>query len=295
MTKTEKENRFQINGEKLFQLFKYSLYLLLSMNVYHFFVVDYAASSQTFANGIEIGEIIQAYTATIDTAAWVVLLLLFELETYVLDDEKLKGGLKWSMNFLSLVAYTFIIYSFYGYVSKYIMLHTLVPFSVDDACSLVGSTFTYIDEIDEYLPFSAEICQSFNNLPLQQISGTEIITTQERLLDAQRLSVVEVINSADWLIIVFLLEAEVYLQLRGRLTKKMLYTSKWIKSVLYSVLLLAAIYWGIEGDFLDFWDAFLWLLAFVFIELNIFEWNAETSEQEDNALSETNSTVNHNP
>lgn len=36
-------------------------------------------------------------------------------------------------------------------------------------------------------------------------------------------------------------------------------------------LLLAAIYWGIKGDFVDFWDAFLWLVAFIFIELNVFE------------------------
>ena len=37
-------------------------------------------------------------------------------------------------------------------------------------------------------------------------------------------------------------------------------------------------YWGFVGDFLDFWDAFLWLVAFVFIELNIFQWQVETEE-----------------
>ena len=26
---------------------------------------------------------------------------------------------------------------------------------------------------------------------------------------------------------------------------------------------------------MDFWDAFLWLVAFVFIELNVFEWRQE--------------------
>ena len=42
-----------------------------------------------------------------------------------------------------------------------------------------------------------------------------------------------------------------------------------IKVILYSVLLINAIYWGIEGTFLVFWDAFLWLVAFIFIELNV--------------------------
>ena len=46
-------------------------------------------------------------------------------------------------------------------------------------------------------------------------------------------------------------------------------------AVLYSILFLAAVYWGVKGDFVDFWDAFLWLVAFVFIEMNVFEWRAE--------------------
>jgi hypothetical protein len=52
------------------------------------------------------------------------------------------------------------------------------------------------------------------------------------------------------------------------------------KFALYSLLLLAAIYWGVKGDFVDFWDAFLWLVAFVFIELNVFEWRQESLEQQ---------------
>ena len=49
--------------------------------------------------------------------------------------------------------------------------------------------------------------------------------------------------------------------------------------MLYSTLFLAAVYWWFAGDFLDFWDAFLWLFAFVFIELNVFSWQAETSAE----------------
>jgi hypothetical protein len=34
-----------------------------------------------------------------------------------------------------------------------------------------------------------------------------------------------------------------------------------------------------SGDFLDFWDAFLWLVAFIFIEMNIFTWHSEVEEE----------------
>jgi len=52
-----------------------------------------------------------------------------------------------------------------------------------------------------------------------------------------------------------------------------------LKVILYATLLYAAVYWGIKGDFVDFWDAFLWLVAFVFIELNVFEWRKESKEE----------------
>jgi hypothetical protein len=49
------------------------------------------------------------------------------------------------------------------------------------------------------------------------------------------------------------------------------------------LLFVAAAYWGFAGDFLDFWDAALWLFAFIFIELNVFEWQSETSQRPETA------------
>ena len=89
------------------------------------------------------------------------------------------------------------------------------------------------------------------------------------------MSCVDVINSGVWLLVVVVLEIDVRLQERQKLEGLVLQLSNASKFVLYSLLLLAAIYWGVKGDFVDFWDAFLWLLAFVFIELNIFEWRQE--------------------
>ena len=77
-----------------------------------------------------------------------------------------------------------------------------------------------------------------------------------------------------------MLEVDVWLQERNRFEGAALWISNASKFVLYSALLLAAIYWGIKGDFVDFWDAFLWLVAFIFIELNIFEWREEVKEAE---------------
>ncbi|MBT8060894.1 MAG: hypothetical protein KJO33_14975, partial [Gammaproteobacteria bacterium] len=106
-----------------------------------------------------------------------------------------------------------------------------------------------------------------------------IIASAEQLNGAIGLAWIDIINAGTWLIIVVLLEVEVWLQIKGLLTDRMLAVGKWVKGFFYAVLLFCAIYWGFEGDFLDFWDAFLWLVAFIFIEMNIFQWHEETEEQ----------------
>lgn len=53
------------------------------------------------------------------------------------------------------------------------------------------------------------------------------------------------------------------------------------KMCLYSTLFGAAVYWGFEGTFLDFWDAVLWLFAFFVIEGNVMSWRAETDSVAD--------------
>ena len=77
-----------------------------------------------------------------------------------------------------------------------------------------------------------------------------------------------------------MLEIEVRLQLRGQLTGGIVHVTKYIKFALYGILFAAAAYWGYAGDFLDFWDAALWLFAFIFIELNVFEWQHATDQEQ---------------
>lgn len=51
------------------------------MNVYWFFAKENLAAITQHPDGVSLGQLIKAYSLTIDTAAWVILLLMFELET----------------------------------------------------------------------------------------------------------------------------------------------------------------------------------------------------------------------
>jgi len=263
----------------MFTIFKWAVYILLAWNAGQFLQEDIAASAETFGNTISWRNIVEAYSAFIDTTAWLVLLLVFEFETAIISDEKLKGGLSWFLLAVKAICYFFIVYAFYGYISKYFVITNLIPFNLADVCNLVGTDWNYVVNLDDYPPMDAAGCAAMQGQQLVQVAGTEIIGTRAALDSAWGLAVTDIINAGTWLIIVMLLELEVWMQLRDRLTDRLLSLGKYLKGFLYLVLFLAAVYWGFKGSFLDFWDAFLWLVAFVFIELNIFQWHEEVEEE----------------
>ena len=80
--------------QNIFRFFKYAIYALLAYNAFLFFQEDLAASAEMFGDTVTWRNVIEAYSATFDTAAWVILLLVFELETAIIPDHMLKGPLK---------------------------------------------------------------------------------------------------------------------------------------------------------------------------------------------------------
>ena len=279
MTKVHSALVRAMHPHTLFRVFKYTIYGLLTLNLLFFFQEDLLASREVFAAGVAWDRLAEAFSSTLDTSAWLLLLWLFELETAIIRDEDLAGALKWVLMVLNVAAYLFILWAFYGYITKFGVLSDTLPFAVDDLCSLVGSGFTWVQDLDQYPPLDAGACATLQGQVLFQISGTEIIGTADAIRAARNLTIIDIINAADWLVIVALLEVEVYLQVKGLLTDRLLLSTKLTKGVLYTILFACAVYWGFLGDFLDFWDAFLWLVAFVFIELNIFQWHEEISEE----------------
>lgn len=265
-----------ISSSRLYQLFKYAVYVLLTFNIYLFFAEEHAAAELQFANGIDVLDIIEAYSATIDTLAWVVLLLMFELETWVLEDEQFTRRVAWSLHGLRALCYIFIVYAFYGYIANLQFVLDIVPLAgVNELCALAAEGWSYAVTLDEYASITAANCHSWSDADtFLRFGDLPAVVDPAGLTEIVRLAWVDVINSAVWLLVVLVLEADVRLQEHSRLEGAVLWVSNAAKFVLYAMLLLAAVYWGLKGDFVDFWDAFLWLIAFIFIELNVFSWRA---------------------
>lgn len=269
-----------INSSRLFQLFKYTVYVLLAINVYLFFAEESLAARVQFPLGVPLEDTILAFAATIDTAAWVVLLLMFELETFVLEDRHFNPLVSWSLQGVRIICYGIIVYAFYGYVINLTFINQAVPYTgLVDICALVADGWSYAVDLDEYTQLTAANCNSFSDAGIFfRFNDMLAVVDTQGLNDIRNLAWTDVINAAVWLLVVLVLEVDVRLQEHNRFEGFALWASNVAKFVLYSLLLVAAIYWGVKGDFVDFWDAFLWLVAFVFIELNVFEWRQDSHE-----------------
>jgi hypothetical protein len=128
------------------------------------------------------------------------------------------------------------------------------------------------------MPLDASNCAAMS-AEVVRLNGFDIIADAPALQLARRLAWTDILNSGAWILVVIVLEIEVRLQLRGNLSDKIMDSTKFVKLGLYSALFCAALYWGYAGELLDFWDACLWLFAFIFIELNVFEWQNETTQE----------------
>ena len=271
----------KINGRVLYQLFKYSIYALLTINVFVFFGEEWLAARLEYPQGIPGSEIFKAYAATIDTIAWVILLLMFELETYVLEDRHWTPTVRVSLHALRATCYLFIIFAFYGYIEDAMyVFQTSMLSGVTDLCSLVGQNWSYATTFGEYAAITAANCASLSDLGLfVRFDGVAAVVDEPGLAGIQFLALVDVVNAGVWLLVVLVLEIDVRLQEKNRFEGIALYLSTVAKVVLYSVLGIALIAWMVTGDFVDWWDALLWLVAFVFIELNVVEWRQESHEE----------------
>lgn len=97
--------------------------------------------------------------------------------------------------------------------------------------------------------------------------------------------VVDMWNAWTWILIVLVLEYDVYAP--GRYGRWEWYLRNAIKVVLYAALFVYALLWGLDGSWLDFYDALLWILCFFAIEMNVANYEEQIPYAgEDDAVAE---------
>lgn len=267
------------SGSSAYQWLKYAVYLALLANVFLFLreEIDSAGALNTSVTGFV--SFFQIFSTTIDTAAWLALLIFFELETYVLSDNTLRGGTGRLIHLTRLLCLATISVACFGYFAEFVELMGTYAITASNCASIDGSWSVLIN-LDKFAPLDSDPCVNGEWVALT--SYERVIASPESYQRAVLLAAIDFINSAAWILVVIVLEIEVRSVLASSAPTRYAFSASRVispaKRLLYFILFAAAVYWGFEDDFLDFWDAVLWLFAFFVIERNVVTWRQEASE-----------------
>ena len=84
-------------------------------------------------------------------------------------------------------------------------------------------------------------------------------------------------NATIWFVVVMLVEYELFMKKVFSPKKELLLNM--VRFTLYLALFVIALIWQMDGEWLDFYDAALWIVCFMFIELNIVQYKEYLKEK----------------
>lgn len=267
---------------KIQQIVKWTVYTLLIINFVFYIFEDWDRALHSLREGATFLEWTREFATSIDENAWFLLLFMFELETYVLSDEKWQGWVGHTVRGARLLCYVFIAHTIYAFTVEVIEFEPINPVEgVSDLCAMADRDVSYVFNL-EYTLVDDESCADLSD-DSRFFWRTEgaVLTDAEGLELEKNLAWVDLIEAVVWLLILLNIEMIVRLQDRGVSGGPLIATGNTIKLFLYLILVAAAVYWATLSHWLYVWDEFLWIGGFAAIEMNISDWRDELSAEKD--------------
>ncbi len=258
------------------QIIKAIVYSLLLINFGLYVVDDISIAAHTLRNGGTLFDYTAAYAVSIGVMAWLVLLFLFELETYLLSDEAFTPRRVAMMHGVRIVCYLFLAYQLiaYGQAGMALVDVPAVP-GIDNLCQLAGHNVSFGFNVS-YADLTLENCVSLSNdTRFFMIENGTVVTDTLGLQIERELVWIDFAEAIVWLLIVFLIEVVVRLQDRGITRGLAIRSANVLKFLLYCSLWGAAAYWIYRGHYRYAYDEALWILGFFAIERNISDWKSD--------------------
>ena len=262
------------------QSVKWIVYSLLLVNFALYLNWDWHAATHSMAPAEPLMKWLQAYAASIDYAAWLVLILLFELETYILSDEASTLRVQRLMHGVRLLCYLFVLHTVYAYgVNTYeVYFEVEEAQGVSDLCQVADGHISFVSN-QQYAYLDADNCASLGTgKDYFLLDKGRVITDFINLAREKWLAWLDLAEAICWLFIMVLIESTIRLQDRGVSSGPVITMLNYLKFAGYSALMGIAVYWGLTDLFLNFWDETLWIGGFAAIEMNMSDWREELEE-----------------
>ncbi len=261
---------------KIQQAVKWTVYTLLIINFVFYIFEDWNRAVHTLHAGSTFLDWTGEFANSIDESAWFLLLFMFELETYVVDDEDWTGWVAHTVRGARLFCYVLIAHTVYAYIIVVASLQpTVVVENVSDLCGLTGADVSYVYNL-EYTEVNEQNCGELSNESQFYWLAEDPVVSDMAGLNLERdLAWVDLIEAVVWLLILLAIEIVVRLQGGGVTGGALISTANTLKIFLYLSLIAFGIYWATLSHWLYLWDELVWIGGFAAIEMNVSEWRDE--------------------
>lgn len=271
-----------LDVHKVQQTIKWVVYALLVINFGYYIVEDWTRAVHTLRDGADFLDWAREFAASIDELGWFILLAMFELETYVLEDKEWQGWVKHTVRGLRVACYAMILHTVYAYfVSASSLYPTTAVEGVSDLCELRNDDVSFVHNL-RYTTVTGESCAELSAAGEFYWVGEDTILSDRAGLELERnLAWVDLAEAVIWMVIVLAIEFVVRLQGRGIAGGPLLRIGNGVQVVLYAVLIGIGVYWASLSHWLYFWDELVWIGGFAIIEMNISDWREELIEDQE--------------
>ena len=265
------------------QSLKLVIYILLLINFVLYIIDDIRIASYTLQEDASFLDWTQSFATTIDESAWLILLFLFELETYMLSDEAWSKSLFTRfMYFIRACCYIFLMHSVYAFsVIYYDLMNVQQLQNITNLCELVPLDMTFVRNLS-YTTIDSLNCHELSNQSVFYFTEPNLVISDISGLQLERnLALVDLLEILVWLLILITIEAMVWLQDRAITQGKLISLIKVSKYFLYGMLWSMAAYWTYLGHYYFAWDEAVWIVGFISIEMNVSQWKDEIEREKE--------------
>lgn len=267
-------------AHRLQQTIKWIVYALLIVNWGFYIAEDWDRAIHTLDGSSTLFEWAREFATSIDESAWFILLLMLELETYVLEDDTLEGWVGKAIHAVRLLCFLMILHTVYAFALTVDQYAPSVPVeNATSLCDLVDDDLSYVYNLD-YTAITEESCGGLSDASqYYRVGDDPVVATRDGLMLERRLAWGDLVEVIMWLVIIAAIELVVRLQERNITDGRVISTANRIKLGAYFVLFALAAWWGSLSHWLYTWDTFVWIAGFAAIEMNISEWREEIEEE----------------
>ncbi len=280
MTQTLARNA-GVDWHKVQQIIKWVVYTLLIINFVFYVIEDSGRAVYTLHAGSTFLDWTGAFATTIDETGWFVLLAMFEIETYVVDDENLKGWVAAMLHGIRLLCFAMIAHTVYAFFFVVVSLQpTVVVENVSSLCDMTDAGVSYVYNL-EYTEINQETCDELSSdSRFYWVAEDPVVSDMEGLNLERDLAAADLAEVVFWLLVLLAIEIVVRLQGHGITRNRVIQVANAVKLLMYTSLIGLGIYWATLSHWLYLWDELVWIGGFAAIEMNINEWRHEILDRQ---------------